>query len=130
MRFVGVASSALALLLSTTPVLVSAGEKRYVVDDSPRGAAAWPLWRSQHALDACSRALREGTRKEREELCAEGVSEEGKPMIGSLFHGTEVELLDARANCGQMVTVRVLNGPLQGETGCVSGTALSNVKPE
>jgi hypothetical protein len=81
-------------------------------------------------VDACSRALREGTTKEREESCAEGVSDERKPMIGSLFHGTEIELLDARANCGQMVTVRVLHGPLQGETGCVSSTALSNVKPE
>jgi hypothetical protein len=127
---IGAASRVLALLLiAATPALVSAGEKRYVVDNTVRGSEAWPLWTSQLARDACSRALREGTKKEREELCAEGVSGL-KPMIGALPHGTEVELLDARANCGQMVTVRVLYGPLQGETGCISGTALSSVKPE
>jgi len=51
-------------------------------------------------------------------------------MLGSLTHGIEVELLDARANCGQMMTVRVVDGPLQGQTGCIGGNALSSVKPE
>jgi hypothetical protein len=118
-----------ALLIAATPALISAGEKRYVVDNTDRGANAWPLWTSQLARDACSRALREGTKKEREALCEAGVSGT-KPMLGSLPHGTEVELLDARASCGQMVTVRVLYGPLQGEAGCIARNALSSVKPE
>jgi hypothetical protein len=127
---IGAASSVLALLLiAATPALVSAGEKRYVVDNTVRGSEAWPLWTSQLARDACSRALREGTKKEREELCDTDVSGL-KPMLGSLPHGAEVELLDARGNCGQMVTVRVLSGPLQGETGCIAGNALSRVKPK
>ena len=49
--------------------------------------------------------------------------------IGKLNVGTEVELLDS-AQCGEgLVGVRALSGTLKGETGCITGDALSSRPP-
>jgi hypothetical protein len=49
--------------------------------------------------------------------------------IGKLNVGTEVELVDS-AHCGEgLVGVRALSGTLKGETGCITGDALSARPP-
>ena len=49
--------------------------------------------------------------------------------IGKLNVGTEVELLDS-AQCGEgLVGVRALSGALKGESGCITGDALSSTPP-
>jgi hypothetical protein len=49
--------------------------------------------------------------------------------IGKLNVGTEVELLDS-AQCGEgLVGVRALSGTLKGETGCITGDAISSRPP-
>jgi hypothetical protein len=123
----------LTLALSLACVLIAssvgiAGEKRYVVENKV-APAGYPLWSGQQALDSCSKAVSRGTKQDAKMFCETGFSGL-KPKVGPITRGTEVELLDANAECGRMVAVRVLTGALQGETGCIAAVALSSFKPE
>ena len=107
-----------------------AGERRYVV---PTRTARiefneFPLWTDRTWPDSCFKATVRGSQADQKKFCEEGFSGL-KPKKGTLTIGTEVELLDSR-ECGSLVYVRVLTGPLSGETGCVSANALSSVKPQ
>jgi hypothetical protein len=124
---------ALTLSLSLACVLTAsvvgiAGEKRFVVENKV-APAGYPLWTSQLALDSCSKAVLRGTKADAKMFCETGFSGL-KPKLGLLPRATEVELLDANAECGRMVAVRVLTGELKGEVGCVPAAALSSFKLE
>ena len=91
----------LALLLSVVSS-IRAGDTRYVVVTKTIGLRfnRYPLW--------------------------EPISGN---KIGKLNVGTEVELLDS-AQCGEgLVGVRALSGTLKGETGCLTGDAVSSRRP-
>jgi hypothetical protein len=119
-------SIALALGLLLLSSLAHAQDAlRYVVP-SPRPA---PLWQSLQSSRACgAKVLLEITSRRAtppgtyvDTFCAEY-------LVGGLESPTRVERLDAP--CGDMVQVRVLDGPLQGKTGCVAAKSLTSIKPE
>ena len=86
------------------------------------------LWIDRLAATNCARATLRGTEQDRRELCEDGTAG-AKPKVGLLDAGTEVERLDPRA-CGDLVQVRVVDGPLTGGVGCISGGALTRVRPQ
>lgn len=119
-----VASIALALMfLFGAPVV--AGGIRYI-NATPGGPAEYTLWTSHAASTNCGRALLYGY--DARQWCEEGVAG-ARPRIGTLSHGTEVEVLDD-AECRDMIHARVLTGPLRGEVGCLVARALSPSRPE
>jgi hypothetical protein len=116
----------LALTVALTTHAFAEGEHQYVkLTHSGLGVT---LWTDRLAATNCARATVRGTDQERRELCEDGTAGT-KPKLGILDSGTEVERLDPRA-CGDLVQVRVLDGPLTGGIGCVSGGALTSVRPQ
>jgi hypothetical protein len=120
----------LAPLLALTIVLTThasaEGEHQYVkLTNSGLGVI---LWTDRLAATNCARATVRGSEQERRELCEDGTAGT-KPKLGVLDAGTEVERLDPGA-CGDLVRVRVLGGPLTGGIGCISGGALTRVRPQ
>ena len=116
----------LALTVALTTYAVAEGEHQYVkLTNSGRGVI---LWTDRLAATNCARATVRGTEQERRELCEDGTAGT-KPKLGVLDAGTEVERLDPGA-CGDLVRVRVLGGPLTGGIGCISGGALTRVRPQ
>ena len=116
----------LALTVALTTHAFAEGEHQYVkLTNSGLGVI---LWTDRLAATNCARATVRGTDQERRELCEDGTAGT-KPKLGVLEAGTEVERLDPRA-CGDLVQVRVLDGPLTGGIGCVSGGALTRVRPQ
>lgn len=102
-----------------------AGPIRYVYA-SPGGPAEYTLWTSYTASVNCAKALLYGS--DWRQWCEDGVAGM-KPKVGSLGHGTEVEVLDD-AECRDMVHARVLTGPLKGQVGCIVARGLSVGRPE
>ena len=84
-----------------------------------------PLFGTTHS---CMKAVISGTKEQQETFCEKGFSGL-KPKVGTVPVRTEVEVLDSSADCGDMVHVRVLTGQLKGEVGCITPSALSNIKP-
>jgi hypothetical protein len=116
----------LALTIALTTHAFAGGDHQYVaLTGSGRGVI---LWTDRLAATNCARATLLGTEQERRELCEDGVAGT-KPKVGLLEAGTEVERLDPRA-CGDLVQVRVLGGALSGGVGCISGGALTRVRPQ
>src|SRR4030095_13339608 len=116
----------LALTIGLTTHAVADGEHQYVkVTNSGQGAI---LWMDRLAAPNCARATLRGTEQDQRELC-EGGATGTKPQLGLLDAGTQVERLDPRA-CGDLVQVRVVDGPLTGVVGCISGGALTRVRPQ
>jgi hypothetical protein len=110
--------------------IAGAGEIRYVVASrSSLGDKLdqYPLWTSRQFAEGCARAAISGNRAQQKEFCEDGFAGL-KPKVGLLTVGIEVELLDSR-ECGTMASVRVLTGPLSGESGCVVAKALTSIKP-
>jgi hypothetical protein len=110
--------------------IAGAGEIRYVVASRTSLGDKldhYPLWTSRQFADGCARAVISGTRAQQKEFCEDGFAGL-KPKVGMLTLGVEVELLDTR-ECTPMASVRVLTGPLAGESGCVVANALSSIKP-
>jgi hypothetical protein len=113
-----------------------AQQTRYVVPSKNAlgdKVTQYPVWTSKQAADACASARlslmlgRGATKQDEDAFCRTGVAGL-KPMAGMVTVGTVVELLDSR-QCRDMAYVRVLSGPLQGETGCVPAAGLSSVRP-
>jgi len=120
----------LAPILVMTVALAApafAGEHQYIA--LPKSGQGVILWSDRAAATNCGRATLRGTDKDRRELCEDGVAGGAKPKVGLLEAGTEVERLDPRA-CGDLVQVRVLEGPVSGGIGCISGGALTNTRPQ
>jgi hypothetical protein len=116
----------LTLTVALTTHAFAEGEHQYVkVTNSGQGVI---LWTDRLAATNCARATLRGTDQDRRELCENGTAG-AKPKVGLLDAGTEVERLDPRA-CGDLVQVRVLGGPLTGGIGCISGGALTRVRPQ
>src|SRR5580765_471001 len=116
----------LALAFALTTDAFADGEHQYVkVTKSGQGVI---LWVDRLAATNCARAILRGTEQDRRELCEDGTMGT-KPKVGLLDAGTEVERLDPRV-CGDLVQVRVLDGPLTGGVGCISGGALTRVRPQ
>ena len=116
----------LALTIALTTHAFAEEEHQYVkVTTSGQGVI---LWTDRLAATNCARATLRGTEQERRELCEDGAAGT-KPKVGLLDAGTEVERVDPRA-CGDLVQVRVLGGPLTGGVGCISGGALTRVRPQ
>ena len=116
----------LALTVALTTHAFAEGEHQFVkLTNSGLGVI---LWTDRLAATNCARATVRGTDQERRELCEDGTAGT-KPKVGLLNAGTEVERLDPRA-CGDLVQVRVLDGPLTGGIGCISGGALTRVRPQ
>ena len=116
----------LALTIALTTHAFAEGEHLYVaLTKSGHGVI---LWTDRLAATNCARATLRGTDQERRELCEEGTAG-AKPKVGLLDARTEVERLDPRA-CGDLVQVRVLDGPFTGGIGCISGGALTRVRPQ
>ena len=88
----------------------------------------WALWANWDTFNTCARATIRGTPADQRMFCQDGVAGV-KPRVGELAPGTLVERLDSRT-CREMVTIRVGEGPLKGETGCISANALTSTKPE
>ena len=117
---------AVALTIALIAPALAAGEQQYVaLPNSGRGVI---LWTDRAAATDCGRATLRGTDQERRELCEDGVGGK-KPKVGVLDPGTAVERLDPRA-CGDLVQVRVLDGPVAGGVGCITGGALTNTRPQ
>ena len=116
----------LALTIALTSHAFAEGEHQYVA--LPKSGQGVILWADRLAATNCARATMRGTEQERRELCEDGVGG-AKPKVGLLDAGTEVERLDPRA-CGDLVQVRVLGGPVAGGVGCISGGALTRVRPQ
>ena len=115
----------LALMIALTTPAFADGEHQYVkVTNSGQGVI---LWIDRLAATNCARATLRGTEQDRRELCEDGTMG-AKPKLGLLDPGTEVERLDPRA-CGDRVQVRAVDGPLTGGVGCISGGALTRVRP-
>ena len=115
----------LALTVALTTHAFAEEEHQYVkLTNSGMGVI---LWTDRLAATNCARAAVRGTEQERRALCEDGAAGT-KPKVGLLNAGTEVERLDPRA-CGDLVQVRVLDGPLTGGIGCISGGALTRVRP-
>lgn len=110
-------------LLASTPA--KAGEIRYV-NATPGGPAEYTLWTSYTASTNCARALLYGY--DPRQWCEEGVAGV-RPKLGSLAHGTEVEVLDG-TECRDMIHARVLTGPSTGQVGCIVARGLSISRPE
>ena len=104
-----------------------ARSRRYVLA-SPSGRG-YALWTNLVSFNACAKALIRGTAQDVRIFCEEGFSGI-KPKVGSLDAGAEVEILDSRACGNEMVHVRVSSEPLKGQTGCITSTASTTVKPE
>lgn len=118
--------SLLALTITLTTHAFAEGEHTYVkVPTSGQGVI---LWSDRLAATNCARATVRGTDQDRRELCERGAGGT-KPKVGLLDAGTEVERLDPQA-CGDLVQVRVLDGALTGGVGCISGGALTRVRPQ
>ena len=116
----------LALTIALTTHAFADGEHQYVkVTNSGQGVI---LWIDRLAATNCARATLRGTEQDRRELCEVGTTGT-KPQVGLLDAGTEVERLDPQA-CGDLVQVRVVDGPLTGGVGCISGGALTRVRPQ
>jgi hypothetical protein len=116
----------LALTIALTTHAFAEEEHLYVaLTKSGQGVI---LWTDRLAATNCARATLRGTEQERRELCEDGAAGT-KPKVGLLDVGTEVERLDPRV-CGDLVQVRVLGGPLTGGVGCISGGALTRVRPQ
>ena len=116
----------LALTIALTTYAFAEGEHQYVkVTNSGQGVI---LWTDRLAATNCARATLRGTEQDRRALCEDGVAGT-KPKVGLLDAGTEVERLDPR-ECGDLVQVRVLGGALTGGVGCISGGALTRVRPQ
>jgi hypothetical protein len=116
----------MGICLATT---ASAEAIRFVVPSTFMGEkrTQYPLWTSAQWADSCARAVMRGTPADQKRFCEDGFSGL-KPKVGVVSTGTRVELLDSR-ECGDMVGVRVVSGPLKGRTGCLVGIALSSNKP-
>lgn len=106
-----------------------AGQERYVVPSKTMNIVVnkYALWTSRQFADSCAKAAMYGTKEDQKTFCETGFSGL-KPKVGMLIAETEVELLDSR-ECDDMAYVRVLTGELKSETGCITATALSSVKP-
>ena len=116
----------LALTIALTTHAFAEGEHQYVkVTNSGQGVI---LWTDRLAATNCARATLRGTEQDRRELLR-GWRRGTKPKVGLLDAGTEVEQLDPR-ECGDLVQVRVLGGALTGGVGCISGGALTRVRPQ
>jgi hypothetical protein len=116
----------LALTIALTTHAFAEGEHQYVgLTQSGQGVI---LWTDRLAATNCARATLRGTEQDRRELCEDGTVGT-KPKVGVLEAGTEVERLDPRA-CGDLVQVRVLAGALTGGIGCISGGALTRIRPQ
>lgn len=114
----------LAVMLSA---LVFADEIRYVVQGPSPGG--YPLWSNWVSFNNCARALtRGGSPADVQMFCQDGFSGI-KSKVGALGPGTTVERLDT-TECRDMVRIRVVTGELKGQTGCISGDALTSIKPE
>ncbi len=116
----------LALLLTVMIALsphAFAGEHQYVA--LTKSGQSVILWTDRLAATNCARATIRGSEQDKREFCEVGAA----GTVGRLDPGTEVERLDPRA-CGDLVQVRVLGGPLTGGVGCISGGALTRLKPE
>jgi len=122
----------IAALIMTVCVVSNgfAGELRYIVPTRTAGIeiSQFPLWTDRTWPDSCFRATLRGTQADQKMFCEDGFSGL-KPKKGTLAIGTEVELLDSR-ECGSLAYVRVLSGPIAGETGCISANALSSINPQ
>jgi hypothetical protein len=116
----------LALTFALATHAFAEGEHQYV--KMTNSGQAVVLWTDRLAATNCARATLRGTEQDRRELCEDGTVGT-KPKVGVLEAGTEVERLDPRA-CGDLVQVRVLDGPLTGGVGCISGGALTRVRPQ
>ena len=116
----------LALTIALTTHAFAEGERQYVaMTQSGQGVI---LWTDRPAATKCARATLLGSERDRRSLCEDGTVGT-KPKVGLLDAGTEVERLDPRA-CGDLVQVRVLGGALTGGVGCISGGALTHVRPQ
>lgn len=111
------------VLLASTPV--TAGPVWYV-NATPGGPAEYTLWTSYTASVNCAKALLYSS--DPRQWCEDGVAGM-KPKLGSLSHGTEVEVLDD-TECRDMVHARVLTGPFKGQVGCIVARGLSAGRPE
>ena len=116
----------LALAIALTTNAAGEGEHLYVaLTQSGQGVI---LWTDRLAATNCARATMLGSEQDQRKFCEEGAAGT-KPKVGLLDAGTEVERLEPRA-CGDLVQVRVLGGPLTGGIGCISGGALTRVRPQ
>jgi hypothetical protein len=110
----------------TVPV---AQQTRYVAPGTTAGIEfkGYVVWTNKGWAASCTKAILSGTKKAQEEFCETGLAG-FKPKVGMVTVGTVVEVLDSR-QCGDMAYIRVLTGPLKGETGCISASGLSSVRP-
>src|SRR5262245_27480885 len=116
----------LALLALVAGPAVAQSALRRVVPSKTGGG--WALWASWDTFTTCTRATILGTPADERMFCTDGVAG-AKPRVGELAPGTLVERLESRT-CREMVTIRVGEGPLKGETGRISANALTSTKPE
>jgi hypothetical protein len=116
----------LTLMIGLTTHAFAEGEHQYVkLTSSGQGVI---LWTDRVAATNCARATLRGTEQDRRELCEDGTAGT-KPKVGLLDAGTEVERLNSR-ECGDLIQVRVLAGALTGGVGCISGGALTRIRPQ
>jgi hypothetical protein len=119
----------LAALVLVLPLLAGApatsGDIRYV-NATPGGPAEYTLWTSYTASINCAKALLSSS--DPRQWCEEGIAGI-RPKLGSLPHGTEVEVLEG-TECRDMVHARVLTGPFKGQVGCIVARGLSAGRPE
>jgi hypothetical protein len=116
-------------LLALTTALTThavAGDPQYIA--LTRSGLGVPLWTDRTAAANCARVTVRGTEQDRRKICEEGAGGT-KPKVGLLTAGTKIERLDTQA-CADLVQVRVLDGPLAGGVGCISGGALTRIRPQ
>jgi hypothetical protein len=88
---------------------------RYVAPGREESRVLWP---SRRAVAECRQAFLRGW--DFRPWCGEGVV---------LEPATSVERLDS-TECRDMVQVRLLEGALKGQVGCIAGAGLTSIKPQ
>jgi hypothetical protein len=114
------------LLVASVGMTLAQDAIRYVVP-APESSRGYVLWSSHLAARQCSQAAIRG--RNTREWCEDGVVPGVKPKLGNLEPGTQVERLDS-TECRDMVQIRVLDGALKGQVGCIAGAGLTSVKPQ
>ena len=114
------------LLLASIGTAFAQDTIRYVAPP-PQGSPGYVLWSSALAARQCAQAVLKGWNTR--EWCEDGIAPGVKPKLGHLEPATPVERLDS-TECRDTVQVRVLEGALKGQVGCVAGAGLTSIKPQ
>ena len=112
-------------LLAISSIAFSQEALRYIAARPP-GQSQYVLWSSSVAALQCGHAIFKNL--DIRQWCEDGVVPGVKPKLGTLEPGTRVKRLDS-TECGDMVQIRILDGPLKDRVGCTTSSALTTVKP-